>query len=82
VLAAGDEEEGGAVNSWLMPWQAHRRRWDGSRELRRCRGKARTRGGHRDGMTAASGFIYGGEQRGGVPWPIGVASSSAVTTIF
>jgi hypothetical protein len=33
-------------------------------------------------MTAASGFINGGEQRGGVPWPIEVASSSAVTTIF
>jgi hypothetical protein len=27
-------------------------------------------------------FTAGGEPRGGVPWPIGVASSSAVTTIF
>jgi hypothetical protein len=45
VLAAGDKEEGGAVNTWLTPWQAHRRRLDGPRESRRHGRKARPRGG-------------------------------------
>jgi hypothetical protein len=36
VLAAGDKEEGGAVNTWLTSWQAHRRRLDGRSESR-CR---------------------------------------------
>jgi hypothetical protein len=43
-LAAGAEEEGGAVNSWLTPWQAPRRRWDGYRESWRRGGKLKPRG--------------------------------------
>jgi hypothetical protein len=55
------------MSTCLRSWRAHRRWWDGNRESRRCRGKARRRGRHRDGTTAASDFIYGGEQREGVP---------------
>jgi hypothetical protein len=38
-LAAGGKDEGGAVNTWLLPWQAHRRRLDGRSESRCCGGK-------------------------------------------
>jgi hypothetical protein len=43
-LAAGEEEEGSAVNSWLSPWQAHRRRFDGSSGSRRHGERVEPRG--------------------------------------
>jgi hypothetical protein len=65
ALAAGDEEEcTGRVSACPQSWRAHRRRWDYYRESLRRGGKTQTRGGHGDGTTAASSFIYGGEQGG------------------
>jgi hypothetical protein len=65
ALAAGDEEEcTGRVSACPQSWRAHRRRWDYYRESLRRGGKTQTRGGHGDGTTAASSFIYSGEQGG------------------
>ena len=36
----------------------------------------------REAVVDGEHFTAGGEPRGGVSWPIGVASSPAVTTIF
>jgi hypothetical protein len=36
----------------------------------------------REAVVDGEHFTAGGEPRGGVSWPIGVASSSAATTIF
>jgi hypothetical protein len=44
---AGDKEEDVAVKSWLMAWQAPRRRWDGLEESRRHGVKTEPRGGCR-----------------------------------
>jgi hypothetical protein len=68
---AGDKEEDVAVKSWLMAWQAPRRRWDGLEESRRHGVKIEPRGGRRWWLNGSEILIPERRARGGkhYSWP-------------
>ena len=68
---AGDKEEDVAVKSWLMAWQAPRRRWDGLEESRRHGVKTEPRGGRRWWLNGGEILIPERRARGGkhYSWP-------------
>jgi hypothetical protein len=61
---AGDKEEDVAVKSWLMAWQAPRRRWDGLEESRRHGVKTEPRGGRPGGGGHRRAYRSTAKQRG------------------